>query len=104
MDNKLNVEIVSNKLFSLGAKIYENNKEELLHASGHACQEDLKLMLKLVSPSFFMPFHGDFRMLEKHSHLAQELGILKSNVFVCKNGQVVEAEGNKFFLSKRNVP
>ncbi|CFW93087.1 Ribonuclease J 1 [endosymbiont DhMRE of Dentiscutata heterogama] len=104
MDNRFNVELVSNKLFALGAKVYENNKEDLLHASGHACQEDLKLMLTLVKPRYFMPFHGDFRMLKKHGHLAQELGIPKENIFVCANGEVVEAKGKEFFLTKKRLP
>ncbi|CAJ0841886.1 10666_t:CDS:2 [Entrophospora sp. SA101] len=103
MDNKSQVEIINNKLFTLGAKIYENNKEDLLHASGHACQEDLKLMLKLVNPSYFMPFHGNFRMLKKHGHLAQELGLPKENILVCQNGEVVEGQDKKFFLSKTQL-
>src|SRR5581483_8061750 len=104
MDNKVRVEKVNNKLFALGAKIFENNKEDLLHASGHACQEDLKLMLKLVNPTHFMPFHGDFRMLKKHGHLAKELGISEKNIFVCQNGEVIESHSKKFFLSKLRVP
>ena len=104
MDNKFNVEIINNKLYSLGAKIYENNKEDLLHASGHACQEDLKLMLTLAKPRYFMPFHGDFRMLKRHGYLAQELGTDEKNIFVCQNGEVVEAHGKEFFLSKMKVP
>jgi ribonuclease J len=104
MDNKSNVEMINNKLFALGAKTYENNKEDLLHASGHACQEDLKLMLTLVKPQYFMPFHGDFRMLKKHGHLAKEIGIPEKNIFVCQNGEVLEAKSKEFFLSKERVP
>jgi len=104
MDNKFNVEIINNKLFSLGAKIYENNKEDLLHSSGHACQEDLKLMLTLAKPRYFMPFHGDFRMLKKHGQLAKEVGILEKNIFVCANGEMVEAKDKDFFLSGINLP
>ncbi|CAG8470629.1 17637_t:CDS:1 [Gigaspora margarita] len=103
MDNRLNVEIVSNKLFALGAQIYENSKEDILHASGHACQEDLKLMLKLVNPAYLMPIHGDFRMLKNHGYLAQELGIEAQNIFVCANGEVVEAQGKNFFLSGEKI-
>ena len=103
MDNKLNVEIINNKLFELGAKIYENGGENLIHASGHACQEDLRLMLKLVNPTYFMPFHGDFRMLKKHGHLAKEMGMPEKNIFVCQNGEVIEAQGKEFFLSKSKV-
>src|SRR5947208_5628909 len=100
MDNRFNVEMISNKLFALGVKIYENSKEDLLHASGHACQEDLKLMLKLVNPTYFMPFHDDFRMLKRHGNLAKEIGVPTENVFICQNGEVVEAQGKKFFQSK----
>src|ERR1044072_2075505 len=99
MDNRLDVEIISNKLFALGAKIYENSKEDLLHASGHASQEDLKLMLKLVNPTHFMPFHGDFRMLKQHGHLAKMMGIPEKNIFVCQNGDVVEGKKGVFFHS-----
>jgi len=103
MDNKFNVQIVNNKLFSLGAKVYENNREDLLHASGHACQEDLKLMLKLVNPTHFMPFHGDFRMLKNHGYLAKEMGLSEKNIFICQNGEIVEAKGKEFFLSEAKI-
>src|SRR5690348_17580992 len=108
MDNKLNVEIVSNKLFSLGAKIYENSKEDLLHASGHACQEDLKLMLTLVNPKYFMLFHGDYRMLKTHGFLAEEFGIPKKNIFICENEEEECFKKNKevknfFFLKGEKI-
>ena len=103
MDNRFNVEMISNKLFALGAKIYENSKEDLLHASGHACQEDLKLMLKLINPTYLMPIHGDFRMLKNHSYLAQEVGIPASNIFVCQNGEVIEGNNKKFFLTEKKI-
>src|SRR6185369_145348 len=92
MDNRYNLEAINNRLMELGASIYENNKEELLHASGHACQEDLKLMLSLVRPRYFMPFHGDFRMLKVHGSLAQETGVPATNVFVCQNGEIIQSK------------
>src|SRR5437763_2732046 len=103
MDNKFNVEKINNKLFSLNAKIYENNKNDLLHASGHACQEDLKIMIRLVNPKYFMPIHGNFRMLKEHSYLAEELGIPTKNIFVCENGRVIEERKKEFFLSKIKI-
>src|SRR3954451_14967055 len=99
MDNKANVEMISNKFFALGAKTYANNKEDLLHASGHACQEDLKLMLTLVKPRYFMPFHGDFRMLKVHGFLAQATGVPAENIFVCQNGEIVQAKERETSLS-----
>ena len=101
MDNRYNLEALNNKLMELGATIYENSKEELLHASGHACQEDLKLMLTLVKPRYFMPFHGDFRMLKVHGSLAQEIEIPATNVFVCQNGEIVQAKEEADFPDQR---
>ena len=108
MDNRYNLELINNKLYELGANIYENNKEDLLHASGHACQEDLKLMLTLVNPKYFMPFHGDYRMLKNHGILAEEFGIPKKNIFICENGEVVSSRKNKegnnvFFLKGEKI-
>ncbi|CAH1766032.1 6935_t:CDS:2 [Entrophospora sp. SA101] len=108
MDNRYNLEAINNKLMELGATIYENNKEELLHASGHACQEDLKLMLTLTKPRYFMPFHGDFRMLKVHGSLAQETGVPADNIFVCQNGEVIQAreeekEPSQFFFTNQKI-
>jgi ribonuclease J len=104
MDNKANVEFVNNKLFSCGAIIYENNPLDLLHASGHACQEDLKLLLTLVSPRYLMPCHGEFYMMKKHAQLATEVGMKPENIFVCKNGQIISSDENRnFFLSIETV-
>lgn len=99
MDNRYNLEAINNRLMELGATIYENNKEELLHASGHACQEDLKLMLTLVKPRYFMPFHGDFRMLKVHGFLAQATGVPAENIFVCQNGEIIQAKERETSLS-----
>ena len=103
MDNRTNIEAVNNKLFASGALIYENTSMDLLHASGHACQEDLKLLLTLVSPRYFMPYHGEFYMLQKHGVLAEEVGILPERIFVCKNGEVVACKDGEFFLSSKKV-
>lgn len=61
-----------------------------VHVSGHASQEELKLMLNLVRPKFFIPIHGEYRHLIKHAQLAREVGIPPSNIFVVENGQVLE--------------
>lgn len=107
MDNRYNLEAINNKLMELGAIIYENNSEELIHASGHACQEDLKLMLTLVKPRYFMPFHGDFRMLKVHGSLAQEIGVPEANVFVCQNGEIIQAKeeekSTQFFFTNQKI-
>lgn len=61
-----------------------------VHVSGHASQEELKLMLNLVRPKFFIPIHGEYRHLIKHAQLAREVGIPSANIFVVENGQVLE--------------
>lgn len=82
------------QLFKLGADvIYESVSG--IHVSGHASREELKLMLNLVKPKFFVPVHGEYRMLIKHSQLAQKVGIPASNIFVGENGNVIEFSKNK---------
>jgi ribonuclease J len=86
------------QLFKLGAEvIYESVSG--IHVSGHASREELKLMLNLVRPKFFVPVHGEYRMLIKHSQLAQEIGIPNSNIFVCENGNILEFTREKGSLA-----
>ena len=61
-----------------------------VHAGGHAKQEDLKLMMRLLQPKYFMPIEGNHYMLRAHADLAEQVGIPKSNIFVADNGQIVE--------------
>ncbi|HZK85677.1 MAG TPA: ribonuclease J [Desulfosporosinus sp.] len=85
------------QLFKLGAKvIYESISG--MHVSGHASQEELKLMLSMVKPKYFMPVHGEYRMLIKHAELAVEVGIPRENIFVAEIGNVIEftSDGAKF--------
>jgi len=80
---------VIDQLFKKGAKvIYESASS--IHVSGHPCQEDLKMMINLLRPKFFVPIHGEYRMLIKHADLAKEVGILPKNIFVTENGKVLE--------------
>ena len=84
---------VINLLFEKGAKVVYNDIADI-HVSGHAAQEDLKLINRMVKPKFFMPVHGEFRMLRRHALLAQELGMPEQNVFVMQTGQVLELDKN----------
>lgn len=77
------------KLMAQGAKVIYG-KERGIHVSGHGCQEDQKLMLALTKPKFFIPIHGEHRMLVKHSETAQALGIPKENIVIVDNGDVIE--------------
>lgn len=81
-------------LFRQGAEvIYE--KTMGVHVSGHAAQEELKILLNLIRPRFFIPVHGEYRHLMKHAKLAESLGISRSRIFVAENGQVIEVGKKK---------
>jgi len=87
-----NEELVSrtiNNCYKHGARVFYSARNRV-HASGHASREELKLMLNLVRPKFFMPVHGEFRHLALHSEIAQEVGIAKDHVIVTDDGNTVE--------------
>lgn len=87
--NEKSVARTVDHLFKQGANvIYESY--EGVHVSGHASQEELKLMLNMVRPRYFIPVHGEYRMLIKHAQLAEQLGIPRENIFVADNGSVIE--------------
>jgi ribonuclease J len=89
-----------NRLFRRGAKvIYE--KIAPVHVSGHASQEEMKLLLHLVRPKYFIPMHGEIRHLHQHAHIAAEVGVPAENIAVIENGQVVEFEKGKMHLAER---
>lgn len=91
--NEKLVSKVINKLFKSGADvIYESLAK--VHVSGHACQEELKLMLALAKPKFFIPIHGEFRHLKQHVDLAASLGIDRKNMVIMECGEVVEIKEN----------
>ncbi len=87
--NEKTVSKVINNLVMRGTEvIYEALAD--VHVSGHACQEELKLMQTLVKPKFFLPVHGEFRHLKKHAEIAESLGTPKENIFILENGSVLE--------------
>ncbi|WIV11183.1 ribonuclease J [Proteiniborus sp. MB09-C3] len=87
--NEKTVAKVINQLFKRGANvIYEALAD--VHVSGHACQEELKLMHSLLKPKFFIPVHGEYRHLKQHAGLAHELGMPKENIFIAENGSIIE--------------
>ncbi len=87
--NERSIGRIINHLFRRGANvIYEKVSE--VHVSGHASKEELKLMLNLVHPKYFIPIHGEYRNLVYHAKLAEKLGIPRENIFILDNGDVVE--------------
>jgi ribonuclease J len=94
--NERNVARIVDNLFQLRAKvIYGSGSVTGMHVSGHASQEELKLMLSLIKPRYFIPIHGEFRMLHQHRLLAEAVGVAPENIFIVKNGDVVEISGGR---------
>ncbi|NMC56622.1 MAG: ribonuclease J [Eubacteriaceae bacterium] len=88
-NEKMIIDVVNN-LFSLGAQVIYSKNTSDIHVSGHACQEELKLMISLVKPKYFIPVHGEAKMLIKHTEIAKEMGVRASNVFILQNGDIFE--------------
>jgi ribonuclease J len=89
-----------NRLFRRGANvIYESISP--VHVSGHASQEEMKLLLQLVKPKYFIPIHGELRHLKQHATIAQQVGIPAENIFVAENGQVIEFKNGEMHIGER---
>ena len=93
--NALSISKIINKLCLNGVSVYTNKSLSGLHTSGHANQEELKLMIRLLKPTYLMPFHGDYRMLKRHANLGIECGIPKENTFILKNGDTLDLVDHK---------
>jgi ribonuclease J len=83
---------VVDNLFKLGAKVHYNRVANV-HVRGHAAQEELKLVLSLVKPRYFIPVHGEYRHMTLHAQLARDMGVLAENAFVLEDGDVWETNG-----------
>ncbi|WP_442955031.1 ribonuclease J [Paenibacillus sp. JJ-100] len=81
------------ELFRLGAHVHYSGANSGVHVSGHGSQEELKLMLNLMKPKYFLPIHGEFRMQRRHAVLAESVGIDPDNIFITDIGEVVEIQG-----------
>lgn len=102
--NEKDVSRIIDNLFQIGAKvIYGSGSTTGMHVSGHGYQEDLKLMLTLMKPTYFIPIHGEYRMLHHHRLLAESVGVEKGNTFIVKNGDVVDVE-NGVAVQTRSIP
>ncbi|EGA89549.1 hypothetical protein GPDM_09640 [Planococcus donghaensis MPA1U2] len=88
-----------NKLAKAGANVLTSSKK--VHVSGHGSQEDLKMMLNMMKPKYFIPIQGEYKMLIAHSKLAQQVGLNKSEIFIADKGDIVEYKGGKVRMSGR---
>ena len=96
--NEIYVARVINQLYRCGAEVIYDAMADV-HASGHAFQEELKLMHALVKPEFFIPVHGEYRMLWQHAELAESMGMPRENIILPENGQVIEMSPGSVALS-----
>ena len=94
--NAASVANTINKLYLKGVKVYTNGENEI-HSSGHANQDELKLMIRLFKPKYFAPYHGEYRMLKTHCDLAIDCDVPKENTFVLANGDVLNITKNEVF-------
>lgn len=96
--NEVTIGKVIDMLYRKGAKVVYD-KEAGLHVSGHASREELRMMMALTKPKFFIPVHGEYRMLCKHADLAKEMGVKPSNIVIADNGSVIEISQKKIVKS-----
>ena len=101
--NAMSINRVINKLYLKGAKVYTNATDVNVHTSGHARQDELKLLLRLTKPKYFMPMHGEYRMLAGQQALAEQCDIPEENTFICKNGDIIAIKDNKVYR-KGSIP
>ena len=87
--NASSVNKVIDNLFRSGATVLTKSILNNLHTTGHASKEEQKLMLQLIKPRYFMPIHGEYKMLMQHRQTAMEVGVPKENIFVCANGDIL---------------
>lgn len=93
--NAASIGKIINKLYLKGVEVYTNTSLNDIHTSGHANEEELKLMIRLIQPKYFMPFHGEYRMLKRHADIAVLCDIPKENTFVLQNGEVLSMKKGK---------
>jgi ribonuclease J len=93
--NERTVNMVVNSLMKLGAEVYHEQTKDI-HVSGHASAEELKLMITITKPRFFMPIHGEFKHLKAHSNIAESLNIKQANILIPENGDILELSRKNF--------
>jgi ribonuclease J len=101
--NERTVQILKDGILRQGANVFHYKMMDI-HAGGHAQREELKKMIEIMRPKFFLPIHGQYSMLVAHSQIAKETGVPEKNVLVVENGQVINLSPNRIFLEKKTIP
>ena len=92
--NAAGINRIINKLYLKGVRVITNSEFSDIHTSGHAKQDELKLMLRLIKPEYFMPMHGEYRMLKEHAELAVDCDVKRENIFIMENGNSLILDDN----------
>ncbi len=101
--NRIKIELLINDLYKLGANIKENRIDGYLHTSGHAYQEEHKKIFELTKPTYFFPYHGEFRMSVVHGLTAEKAGVDPNNVIIASHGEVYEMLDRKIFKTDEKI-
>ncbi len=99
--NAVSISRTINKLYLKGVKVYTNTSLSDVHTSGHANEEELKLMIRLIKPRYLMPIHGEYRMLKRHADIGIMCDIPKQNTFILSNGDVLNMKNGKVSLGEK---
>jgi ribonuclease J len=99
--NGISINSVVDELAKCGANVITNSILSDIHSSGHPAKQELRMMLKLINPKYFMPVHGEYRMLLIHAQIAESLGVPKERSFICENGDVITLSNGKAEFSYR---
>ena len=100
--NEKTVSNVVNRLFARGAEVIYSDIADI-HVSGHAAEEELKLIHSLIKPKFFLPVHGEYRHLRRHAMIAENLGMPKEKIFILTNGEILNLKKNQVVKSKESI-
>ena len=98
------VDKLVNLLVKEGADVKQNGIAFSLHSSGHPSQQELRLMLRLAQPHYFMPAHGEYRMLKIHGQIALQVGLPKDHIFICDNGDMLQLKNHVVIRTTNHVP
>lgn len=101
--NERTVQNLKDNILRQGVKVFHYKMMDI-HAGGHAQREELKELIKILKPKFFMPIHGQYSMLVAHAELAQEMGVPEKNIVVAENGQVIDLNPREIQVEKKEVP
>ncbi|MDD5145550.1 MAG: ribonuclease J [Candidatus Pacebacteria bacterium] len=101
--NERTVQVMKDEILRQGVRVFHYKMMDI-HAGGHAQQEELKEMIKIMQPKFFFPIHGQYSMLVSHAELAKETGIPEKNIIVVENGNIINLSQKRIFIEKETVP